>query len=110
MRHEGARRRKDGDDIMLGYGLGAIMLVTTAVLLIVPSVMSYWQLRDAQQELEEQAERQGVEEIPGAGVDRAIASAIAMIVAGCVLLVAGVALVTIGMIRRARATRAGREN
>jgi len=83
-----------------GYLLSILVLLALGSLVLVPSMMAYRYWTDVQKTLKEQAERQGVGEIPGANVDSQVRWALMLVVVGGIMIVAAVVLAFVALLRK----------
>jgi len=82
-----------------GYLLSVLVLLALGSLVLVPSMLAYWYWTDTQKTLKEQAERQGVGEIPGVNLDNEVRWSLTLVVVGGIMIVAAVVLAFVALLR-----------
>jgi len=83
-----------------GYLLSILVLLALGSFVLVANVLAYSHLTDMQKILREEAEKQGVGEIPGVNLDGEVRWALTLVVVGGIMIVAGVVLALVASLRK----------
>lgn len=81
-----------------GYMIAGLILLAVGAIVLLPSVLGYWDMLEDRKSMREKAEEMGLGEIPGVTQYEILAFWLAIMMFGAVLLLPGIVLVTIAIL------------
>jgi len=81
-----------------GYMIAGLILLVVGAIVLLPSVLGYWDTLEDRESMREKAEEMGLGEIPGVTLYETLAFFFALAIFGTALLIPGVVLVTVAIL------------